>query len=145
MTPTHPTCITPYWILKKTEEAAGLRFCNGECKTLIPLSKFKNKQKSRNLCHECYKRSCKAYFNTRFRLAYNSLICRARSDTPLFNQKKINITIAELLVMATPAQIEDFSAWAIVPKKPSETVSKENSVLILSYQRMYLINRWKNH
>jgi hypothetical protein len=146
MEPTaHTDHITPYWIVQQTEEATGLRYCNGACKSLLPLSKFRSKQKPKTLCHECHKQKSRDFFNTTIRLAYNSLVCRARSDTHLFKQTKMNISMTQFMLMVTPAQMENFAAWAIVPKDPLKTVSHENSTVILSYQRRFLISRWKRH
>ena len=130
-------------VLKMTEECTGMRYCSGKCNGLLPLSNFKLKQKPKNLCHPCMKERKKQFFNTQIRLAYNSLLSRARSDMKLFNQDRICISLQELTQMLTPDQIEIFSVWAIVPKRPTEVLTPENAQVIQSYQKRFLISSWK--
>ena len=137
--------LSAYSILEMTERAMGQRFCNGKCNCLLPLDRFKAKQQPRNVCHVCHKARKMEFYNTQLKLAYNSLLCRARCDRALFGQTKISISLQELLLMIDNTQIESFMTWAIVPKNPSETVTKENSVVVPSYQRRFLVSRWKVH
>jgi hypothetical protein len=128
-----------------TEKATGLRYCSAMCNALLPADRFRAKQRPRNVCHMCHKEQKRGYFNTQLKLAYNSLLTRARCDRSIFKQSKLSITLQELLLILNPTQIEKYSAWAIVPKNPCEVVTKENSVVIPSYQRRFLVSRWKVH
>ena len=119
-----------------------MRFCT-LCDKLLPLNKFRPGSK-RNCCHEHIKELAKFYTSgTQEKRAVNSLRSRVARDMTLFGPDKIHMSQREMIAMLNADQISNFSRWCIMPKNPTEPLSLSNAVLLLDYQRKYLIAAWK--
>jgi hypothetical protein len=83
------------------------------------------------------------YLATKLQRAFNSLMCRVRRDRELFGHTKTSLSTQDLLELLTEDQVENFSAWAVVPKHPDLILSKTNAMVIPVFQRKFLVTEWK--
>ena len=118
------------------------RFCK-KCDRMLPLDLFR-KGSNRYLCHAHLKEEHKVQvLGTLDKRAFNSLRCRCRKDTSLFNQNRLKLSRKEVVALLTRDQLARYSQWCIVPRNPQKPLTPDNAAVISSYQRRYLICNWK--
>ena len=129
-------------ILLLTEQESGLRFCL-TCSKLLPLDKFNpNKRKFTCNKHErAYK--CSIALGTQDKRTFNSMRCRARSDMLMFGHKKMVLSRLQLMSLLTEHQVQNFSQYCVIPRRPDEILTLDNAVVVGTLQRRYVVGRWK--
>ena len=61
----------------------------------------------------------------------------------MFGHKKMVLPRKELMKMLTERQIENFSEYCVIPRRPSEILTIENAVVVGTHQRRYVVGRWR--
>jgi hypothetical protein len=126
----------------RTEQQTGVRLCL-KCDKMLPLDQFRTSSRY----HLCiiHSREVNLYhvMGTHEKIAYNSLRCRARVDMVMFNQEKMYLPRKLVVAMLTKEQIENYKAYCIIPKRPDQPISKDNSVAVTSTQRRHVVDKWK--
>ena len=109
---------------------------------VLPVAAFKTLEK-RHKCHGCFKAMKQEFHSSSVQRLNNSLLCRARRDKNLFGHPRIAISTQDLLEIMTMEQVQDFSAWVVVPKQPSLLLTKDNAKIIPGFQRKFLLAEWR--
>jgi hypothetical protein len=126
----------------RTEQETGLRLCV-KCDKMLTLDHFRGKRR-RHLCishfNEIHLRDT---MGTHEKRAYNSIRCKARADMIMFNQEKVFLPRTLVVKMLTEEQLENYTAYCIIPKHPDQPISKDNSIAVTSTQRKYVVAKWK--
>jgi hypothetical protein len=127
----------------QTENATGTRWCI-KCNKLIPLDQFRTNKRT-YLCTEHF-RDMKRQdtLGTREKRAFNSLRCKARADMMLFGMSHMVLPRASVVGMLTDDQITNFSKVTIIPRRPDQPLTKENSIVVTSIQRIYVVAKWRS-
>lgn len=126
----------------RTEQETGMRFCI-QCDELLPLDKFRT-QKREYMCISHYRKMRVQFtLGTQEKRAFNSLRCKARSDMLLFNQERMFMPRTLVKSMLTAEQTTNFSAYSIIPKRPDQPLSEDNSIIVTSAQRIYVVAKWR--
>ena len=129
-------------IMLLTEQQSGMRFCKA-CNKLLTLDKFKP-EKRKYTCIEhlrAYKR--KMVLGTQEKRAFNSIRCRARMDMITFGHTKMMLSRKQVATLITEHQMQNFTEFAVLPRKPDQMLTIDNAVLVLSYQRNYVLTKYK--
>ena len=133
---------TYHEILAHTEKLSGKRLCL-RCDQLLPLDKFSQKKREFTCIIHQRARKLKIATATQEKRAFNSLRSRARFDMVMFGHKKMVLPRKELMKMLTERQIENFSEYCVIPRRPSEILTIENAVVVGTHQRRYVVGRWR--
>ena len=130
-------------VLLLTELQSGLRLCL-HCNKLLTLDKFKPHRRDYICIDHQRAKGRHQVLGTAEKRAFNSFRCRARFDMLMFGHKKMQLSRQDLLKIITPQQLENFSQYCVIPRKPDEVLTVDNAVIVGSYQRRYIIGRWKH-
>jgi hypothetical protein len=127
----------------RTEQETGRRLCV-QCDKMLSLDQFETK-KRRFLCIEHF-RAMKLHntLGTHEKRAFNSIRCRARADMLLFGMDHMVLPMTLVLAMLTEDQLAEFSKFCIIPCRPDRPLSKENSIVVTSIQRIYVVSKWRS-
>jgi hypothetical protein len=129
-------------VAELTEKETGLRFCIA-CNKLVPLDQFRT-DKRKYTCIPHYRAAGrKAVLGSHEKRAFNSLRCRARQDMLLLGHKRLIINHIQVTAMLTSDQMANFSNYCLIPKRPDHPLSVDNSIIVASEQRKYVIGNWK--
>jgi len=129
-------------VAMRTEQETGLRFCI-TCNKLVPLDQFRpDKRMYKCIPHHRAAR-LKVILGSHEKRAFNSLRCRARQDMILFGHDHMIMGYRTVMAMLTPEQLADFSNYCLIPKRPDQPLTKDNSIVVTSVQRMYIVGNWK--
>lgn len=127
----------------ETEQVTGVRYCS-KCDKFLPLAQFRDNGKRLYMCiPHLRERARIATMGTLPNHAYNNLRCKARPDMLEFGHTKMLISRSEVIDMLTEEQITNFREYCLIPRRPDVPLSIQNSVVVTSPQRMYLIGRWR--
>jgi len=129
-------------VLLLTEKESGLRLCI-TCKKLLPLDQFNPKKREYTCIEHMRANKRRLVLGTQDKRAFNSLRCRARSDMLLFGHDKMKLSRKELMSMLTENQMQNFSQYCVIPRKPEEILTIDNAVVVGTHQRRYVVGRWK--
>jgi hypothetical protein len=127
----------------RTEQETGLRFCN-RCDKMLPLDRFQTNRRKYVCSVHLKEIHVHETLGTQEKRAFNCLRCRARSDMLLFKQERMFMPKTLVLTMLTAEQIANFPDYCIVPKRPDQPLSKDNSIIVTLTQRKYVIKKWKS-
>jgi hypothetical protein len=127
----------------RTEQEIGMRFCS-KCDKMLPLDCFKTNRRKYVCIVHLKEMNLHATLGTQEKRAYNSLRCRARADMLLFKQERMFLPKTLCLTMLTAEQIANFSDYSIIPKRPDQPLSQDNSIVVTSAQRIYVVKKWKS-
>ena len=129
-------------IIRDVETATHCKFCL-RCSSLLPEDSFKAKTQ-RFRCYKCFRNMRREFLSSQLQRAYNTLLCRARKDTRVFAQDRIELSTQDLRELPlTKEQIKNCSVWSIVPRSPGLPLTKDNAILIPSHRRRFLVHQWK--
>lgn len=53
------------------------------------------------------------------------------------------INHVQVMAKLTPDQMANFSNYCLIPKRPDHPLSVDNSIIVASEQRKYVIGNWK--
>ena len=126
----------------RTEQETGMRMCV-KCDKLLPLDRFRGKRR-RHLCifhfNEIHRNEIMGTLEKR---AFNSIYCKAHSDMIIFKQDKMFLPRTLVVNLLTKEQIANFSKYCIIPKRPDQPISEDNSIAVTSTQRRQIVAKWK--
>jgi hypothetical protein len=129
-------------VMALTEQHSGMRLCT-ECDKLLPLDNLRPHVRTHLCIAHLRAQKMKTLLGTHNKCAFNSHRCRARQDILMFGHKNIAIPRKLVTALLIEAQMEDFSRHCIVPKNPDQILSKDNIVVVTSFQRSYIVNHWR--
>ena len=143
-------CITESNVPKKrrvnaairTEQETGMRMCV-KCDKLLPLDQFDQKIRHYMCISHLKELHNHNTLGTHEKRAFNSIRCRAHADMLMFKQGKMYLPKSLVLTMLTKEQIANFSGYCIIPRRPDQPISKDNSIVVTSAQRRYIVSQWK--
>lgn len=129
-------------IIIKTEQLSGLRLCK-QCNMLLPLAQFR--QKSREyLCLTHFRATRRRHIlGTHEKRAFNSLRCKARQDMIMFGHDHMVISRKQFTAMLTEEQMANFSLYCMIPRRPDKPLTRDNSIIVTSFQRKYIVSKWR--
>jgi hypothetical protein len=61
----------------------------------------------------------------------------------LFGQKQMTLSKKQVIAMLTPEQMANYSKHCIIPKRPDQPLTQENSITVTSPQRIYVVGKWR--
>ena len=126
----------------RMDQEMGKRWCM-KCDKLIPLDLFRpNKRQYMCILHLREIQNYDTSSNNEKR-AFNSIRCRAYADMVLFKQARMFLPRTLFTTMLTDEQMTNYSAYCIIPKRPDQPLSKDNSIVVTSIQRIYVVAKWK--
>ena len=129
-------------ILIKVEQLSGLRLCKA-CNMLLPLDQFRPKR-SRFMCLYHLRASRRnLILGTDEKRAFNSLRCKARQDMVMFGHKHMTISRQAVNSKLSEEQIKNFNMYCIIPRRPDTPLTNENSIIVTSFQRKYVMAKWR--
>ena len=126
----------------RTELETGMRMCV-KCEKLLPLDQFRTSRRYYLCILHCREMGLHYLMGTHEKRAYNSIRLRARVDMVIFEQEKMFLPRTLVVSMLTKEQMENYKAYCIIPKRPDNPISKDNSVAVTSTQRRHIMNKWK--
>jgi hypothetical protein len=126
----------------RTEQETGLRFCIA-CNKLVPLDQFRTDKRKYTCIPHLRAARKKEVLGSHEKRAFNSLRCRARQDMLLFGHDHMIMGYKQAMALLTPEQLADFSNFCLIPKRPDQPLAKDNSIIVTSVQRMYIVGNWK--
>ena len=129
-------------LLSITENYVGLRLCLS-CNKMLPIDKFKPNRYEHTCIEHLRARKCHSVLGTADKKAFNSLRCRARSDMIMFGHKQMKLSRQELMKIITKQQLQNYSKYCVIPRRPDEILTVDNIVIVESSQRRYVVGRWK--
>jgi len=132
----------PQHVMLLTEQQSGMRFCKA-CNKLLPLDKFKPEKRKYTCIEHLKAQKREMNLGTQEKRAFNSIRCRARVDMLTLGHTKMVLSRPQVVSMLTEHQLQNFAEFAIVPKKPDQMLTIDNAVLVLSYQRNYVMTKYK--
>ena len=119
-----------------------MRLCI-QCDKLLPLDQFKPNKRSCMCIFHFRKLKLRDTLGTHDKRAFNSLRCRAHADMLLFKQDHMVLPKTLVMTMLTDDQKANFPVYCIIPRRPNEPLTKDNSILVTSIQRKFVVGRWK--
>ena len=125
-----------------TEQHSGLRLCRA-CNKLLPLNCFRMDKRKYTCIEHLKARKRKMILGTTEKRCFNSLRCRARHDMLAFGHTKMQISRKLINAILTDDQIEDFTHHCVIPTNPDKILSADNIVVVNTWQRSYVIRRWR--
>jgi hypothetical protein len=126
----------------RMDQEMGKRWCM-KCDKLIPLDLFRPNKRQYMCISHLREISIQNTLGTQEKRAFNSLRCKARSDMLLFHQEQMFMPQTLVNSMLTAEQTANFSAYSIIPKRPDQPLSEDNSIIVTSAQRIYVIAKWR--
>jgi hypothetical protein len=150
------TLMNPRHMIKRYEIHTGGRYCTG-CQAMVPLGKFPHPQKYAPRHFVCKLHHSQAKEQKTLpvektpvekevridRKAAMLFRAAARKDKVIFGHDSVNITPDETQALLKKEHLDNPAAFAMLPIKPMEPISKENAILVSSAQRRYLTGMWK--
>ncbi len=120
-----------------------MRFCI-KCDKMLPLDQFKTR-KRKYLCITHVRELKKHYaLGTHEKRAFNSLRCRARTDMLLFGMTHMVMSQKQVASMLTEEQMTNFSKYCLMPRRPDQPLTLENSIVATSVQRKFVVGNWRS-
>jgi hypothetical protein len=117
-----------------------LRYCK-ECALFLPSHMFPPKC---FFCNEHFKQRNKRWRDAA--RAIQNIWVKSWTDKKIFDQPEIKLRRKDIQAIVTPAQLENFSLWNIVPTRPLEPLSASNATVVHTIHRRRLLKQWKwNH
>jgi hypothetical protein len=134
----------PSIAITRTEEATGTRFCV-TCNALVPLEEFSsNVRRFRCIQHHKAERR-RIVTATAEKRAVNSLRSKSHIDMKtLFDLSYMKMGVKEIHALLSPDQLECFSKFCIIPRRPNEHLSLDNAIAVTSEQRKSIVRVWKS-
>ncbi len=129
-------------VAMRTEQETGLRFCI-VCNKLVPLDQFRTDKRKYTCIPHLREARRDAILGSHEKRAFNSLRCRARQDMILFGHDHMIMGYKKVMAMITKEQLADFSNHCLIPKRPDLQLTQDNSTIVTSVQRMYVVGSWK--
>jgi len=136
------TAFAPTNIILLTEQQSGMRLCM-ECKKLLPLDKFRQDKRKYTCIEHLRAEKRRQILGTLEKRAFNSIRCRARLDMLLFGHTKMALSRKQVSAMLTHEQMQNYSQFAVIPRRSDEMLTIENAVLVHDWQRRYVLDRYK--
>ena len=129
-------------IIVKTEQISGLRLCKA-CNMLLPLDQFRPRR-GKYLCLAHLRAASRRHIlGTHEKRAFNSLRCKARQDMIMFGHDHMVISRKQFNTKLTEEQMQQFSLYCMIPRRLDKPLTYENSVIVTSFQRKYIVSKWK--
>jgi len=120
----------------------SIRFCR-RCNKLLPIDQF-SPSETRLLCREHLRESVRLYRRVnKAKRAIDNIRIRCWVDKKIFGQTASALSCQDIRDMMTADQLNEFSKYSIVPKDPTQQISRSNAQLIMAKCRQYLISCWK--
>jgi hypothetical protein len=127
----------------RTENETGMRLCT-RCDKLLPLDQFRARKRQYVCIPHLRLIQIHETLGTPEKRAFNSLRCRARSDMLLFHQDRMFMPRTLVTELLTAEQMANFSTYSIIPKRPDQPLSKDNSIVVTSSQRIFIVAKWRS-
>jgi hypothetical protein len=129
-------------VMALTEQHSGMRLCT-ECDKLLPLDNFRPNVRTHLCIKHLRAQKMKTLLGTLNKRGFNSLRCRARQDMLMFGHRNVAIPRKLVTSLLTEDQMENFSTHCLIPRNPDQILSKDNIVVVTSFQRSYIVNHWR--